>query len=126
MKPTPRSTAGAVLALGLALSLPAVQAAGVLPRPACPGVGGAVGLGFAMLLVTTAVHSIGTVLQAEVGARRSLLAWCALRSHRRLLLILVTVLVTAAALLLDILLWASLYQRLGLFPEWETNLYFSA
>jgi hypothetical protein len=84
-----------------------------------------VGLGFAMVLVTAGVHSIGTVLQAEVGARRSLLAWCAPRSHRRLLLILVTVLVTATALLLDILLWAWLYRRLGMFPEWETSLYFS-
>ncbi|MEB3264607.1 MAG: potassium channel family protein [Synechococcus sp.] len=78
-----------------------------------------------MLLVTTSVHSIATVLQAELDARRSLLAWCAPHSHRRLLLILVTVLVTAAALLLDILLWALLYQRLGMFPELETSFYFS-
>ncbi|MFM7676188.1 MAG: potassium channel family protein [Synechococcus sp.] len=120
-----RSTAAAALALGLALGLPAVQAAGALPPPPCPGAGGALGMGFAMLLVTTVMHSIATVLQAELDARRSLRDWCAPRSHRRLLLILVTVLVTAAALLLDILLWALLYRRLGMFGELETSLYFS-
>jgi hypothetical protein len=117
----------AALAAGLATAAATtVSPAGAAGAPvSCPGTGSQLLLGLAMVLVTAAVHSVGTVVQAELGVWRPLLAWCMPRSPRRLLLILVTVLVIAVALLLDILLWALLYRQLGLFPGLEPSLYFS-
>jgi hypothetical protein len=121
-----------VLAAGLLpVAAPAVgraAAAGAATAGAaasCPGIGSQLAIGVAMVLVTAAVHSVGTVVQAELGVWPPLLAWCAPRSRRRLLLILITVFVIAAALLLDILLWALLYRQLGVFAGLEPSLYFS-
>jgi hypothetical protein len=121
------SRLGGVLTAGLLpVAAPAMgRAAAGGAALSCPGIGSQVVLGFAMVLVTAAVHSVGTVVQAEVGVWPPLLAWCAPRSRRRLLLILITVFVIAAALLLDILLWALLYRQLGVFAGLEPSLYFS-
>lgn len=114
------------LAAGLATAAaPAAAGAATVAAPACPGTGHQLLFGLAMVLATAAVHSVATVCQAELCVWPPLLAWCAPRSHRRLLLILLTVLITATALLLDILLWALLYRQLSLFPAWEPSLYFS-
>jgi hypothetical protein len=121
-----RLAAAAALALAVAVTLPTAQALGAIPAAVpCTGIARQLLLGLAMVLATTAVHSVATVLQAELCVWPPLLAWCAPRSHRRLLLILLTMLITAAALLLDILLWALLYRQLGLFAALELSLYFS-
>jgi hypothetical protein len=116
-------------ALGAGLSAAAapvaVRAEPIAVLAACPGIGHQLLFGLAMVVATAAVHSLATVCQAELGVWPPLRAWCAPRSYRRLLLILLTVLITAMALLLDILLWAVLYRQLGLFETWEPSLYFS-
>lgn len=97
--------------------------------PQAPGVclGLLVQLGIAvgMLILTSVIHTLVTVIQAECTHRQRLDAWCAPRSRRRLLMILAMALLTALALWVEILLWALLYQGLGLFPGMEASLYFS-
>lgn len=102
------------------LALPALP---VPPAPGCPAPLIPLALGLAMLLLSAALHTAATVLQAELSHRPQLRQWWAPRSNRRLLLILVTALVLA--LLLDILLWALLYRQLGLFETLGTSLYVS-
>ena len=79
----------------------------------------------AMLILTSVIHTLVTVIQAECTHRQRLDAWCAPRSRRRLLMILAMALLTALALWVEILLWALLYQGLGLFSGLEGSLYFS-
>ncbi len=76
------------------------------------------------MILTSAIHSVVTVLQAELLQLPQLVAWCAAGS-RRLLMLLGMVLLIAMALLVDILLWALLYRHLGLFAGLEPSLYFS-
>ena len=117
----------AAVALGvLAAAAPAwgqgrpPQASGV-----CLGLPAQLGIAVGMLILTSVIHTLVTVIQAECTHRQRLDAWCAPRSRRRLLMILAMALLTALALWVEILLWALLYQGLGLFSGLEGSLYFS-
>ena len=91
----------------------------------CLGLPVQLGIAVGMLILTSVIHTLVTVIQAECSHRQRLDAWCAPRSRRRLLMILAMALLTALALWVEILLWALLYQGLGLFPGMEASLYFS-
>ena len=91
----------------------------------CLGLPVQLGIAVGMLILTSVIHTLVTVIQAECSHRHRLDAWCAPRSRRRLLMILAMALLTALALWVEILLWALLYQGLGLFPGMEASLYFS-
>ena len=93
--------------------------------PACAGLGTQLVIAVGMLVLTAVVHSVVTVIQAELTHRPRLDAWCAPRSSRRLLLIVAMALLTALALLVEILLWALVYRGLGLFAGLEASVYFS-
>ena len=109
-----------------AAALPAVAQARPLEASSrCMGLAGQLGLGLGMLIVTAMVHALVTVIQAELTHRPRLNAWCARRSWRRLLVIVMMALLTALALLVEILLWALVYRGLGLFPGLGRSLYFS-
>ena len=91
----------------------------------CLGLPAQLAMAVAMLILTSVIHTLVTVIQAECTHRQLLDAWCAPRSRRRLLMILAMALLTALALWVEILLWALLYQGLGLFSGLEGSLYFS-
>ncbi len=110
--------------IGLLAGLPVRAAQARLPQ-ACAGLGTQLFLAVGMLVLTAVVHSVVTVIQAELTHRPRLDAWCAPYSSRRLLLILAMALLTALALLVEILLWALLYRGLDLFPGLEASVYFS-
>lgn len=117
----------AAVGLGvLAAAAPAWGQARV-PQPpvACLGLPAQLGMAVGMLILTAIIHTLVTVIQAELTHRQRLDAWCAPRSRRRLLMILAMALLTALALWVEILLWALLYQGLGLFSGLEGSLYFS-
>jgi len=114
---------GLGLLAGLVLHLLAGRLAPA--APACPGLGVQLVIAAGMLGLTAVVHSLVTVIQAELTHRPWLDAWCAPRSSRRLLLILAMALLTALALLVEILLWALVYRGLGLFAGLEASVYFS-
>lgn len=78
-----------------------------------------------MLVLTAGVHSLVTVIQVEFAHRPALEAWCAPHRRRRLLLILGMALLTALALMVEILLWALVYRGLGLMAGLEASVYFS-
>jgi len=117
--------AGLVAHLLAGLPAGSVQAQSAAGSPACVGVAAQLTIAVGMLVLTAAVHSLVTVIQAELSHRPRLDAWCAPHSHRRLLLIMAMALLTALALLVEILLWALLYRGLGMFSELEASLYFS-
>lgn len=78
-----------------------------------------------MIIVTCALHAWVSVLQTELSHRPWLRAWCIRHTMARFLLIVTMALLTAFALLVEVLLWALLFQGLGLFPSLEGSLYFS-
>lgn len=116
-------------AVGLGVLAAAAPARGQGTPPQAPGVclglSAQLGIAVGMLILTAIIHTLVTVIQAELTHRQRLDAWCAPRSRRRLLMILAMALLTALALLVEILLWALLYRGLGLFPGLEGSLYFS-
>lgn len=116
-----------VLVAHLVAGLPAgsVEARASAGDPSCVGLATQLAIAVGMLVLTAAVHSLVTVIQAELSHRPRLDAWCAPHSHRRLLLILAMALLTALALLVEILLWALLYRGLGIVPGLEASLYVS-
>ncbi|MEB3295972.1 MAG: potassium channel family protein [Cyanobacteriota bacterium] len=95
------------------------------PAPSCPGLAAQLAIAVGMLVLTAAVHTLVTVIQAELSHRPQLEAWCAPHSRRRLLLIMAMALLTALALIVEILLWALVYRGLGLFGGLEDSVYFS-
>ena len=117
----------AAVALGVLAA--AAPAWGQGRQPQAPGLGlglpAQLGIAVGMLILTSVIHTLVTVIQAECTHRQRLDAWCAPRSRRRLLMILAMALLTALALWVEILLWALLYQGLNLFPGLESSLYFS-
>jgi len=115
------------LALGVLAAAAPAMGQGRVPQPpaACLGLPAQLGIAVGMLTVTAVIHTLVTVIQAELTHRQRLDAWCAPRSRRRLLMILAMALLTALALWVEILLWALLYQGLGLFAGLEGSLYFS-
>ena len=82
-------------------------------------------LAIALLVLTSLVHTLVTVVQAELLHQSWLRRWCRRHAGRRLLVILVMALLTGGALILEIGLWAILYWRLGLIQGFETSFYFS-
>jgi hypothetical protein len=117
--------AGLVVHLLAGLPVSGAQAPLAPAAPACAGLGTQLVIAVGMLVLTAVVHSVVTVIQAELTHRPRLDAWCAPRSSRRLLLIVAMALLTALALLVEILLWALVYRGLGLFAGLEASVYFS-
>ena len=95
-----------VVGLGLlAAASPALaQARQPIPAAGCIGLLGQLGMAVGMLVLTAAIHTLVTVLQAELTHRPRLDAWCGARSRRRLLMIVAMALLTALALWVEILL----------------------
>jgi len=91
----------------------------------CPELGTVVGIVLGMLVATTAIHALVTSVQAELTHSGQLSAWCATSSGRRLLVIALGALLTAATLLLEIILWAWVYRHVGAIHGLEESLYFS-
>ncbi len=117
----------AAVGLGVLAAAAPAWGQGRQPQPpgVCLGLPAQLGIAVGMLILTAIIHTLVTVVQAELTHRQRLNAWCAPRSRRRLLMILAMALLTALALWVEILLWALLYQGLGLFSGLEGSLYFS-
>ena len=114
--------AGVLLAVAGDGAARAAQAAG---QAGCIPMGAQLVLMVLMLTLSCMVHALVSVLQAELTWRGKLARWCGPYRSGRLLLIVGMALLTALALLVEILLWALLYWSLGLFPALEGSLYFS-
>ena len=91
----------------------------------CLGAAGQLLLAVLMLTLTCGVHALVSVVQVELSQRGRLDRWCGPRSSGRLLLIVAMALLTGLALLVEILIWATSYSVLGLFPTLEASFYFS-
>jgi voltage-gated potassium channel Kch len=122
--------AASALLLGLsaagAAAIPSASAASTSQSgESCVGLAAQLLIAVVMMALTCTVHALVTVLQTELGRRPWLQGWSGPHSRRRLLLIVTMGLLTGCALLAEILLWALLYQSLGLFPSLEASLYFS-
>ncbi len=91
----------------------------------CPEIGTVVGIVLGMLVATTAIHALVTSVQAELTHSGQLSTWCATSSGRRFLVIALGALLTAATLLLEIILWAWVYRHVGAIDGLEASLYFS-
>lgn len=114
--------------LTVAISWPGSAVAGSLAGAATTGCLGAAEqmlLAVLMLTLTCGVHALVSVVQVELSQRGRLDRWCGPRSSGRLLLIVAMALLTALALLVEILIWATSYSVLGLFPTLEASFYFS-
>jgi hypothetical protein len=107
-------------------------------RSSCPEFGTMVGISVAMLVATTTIqtndsdkrfrqtiHSLVTFIQAGLIHTGKVGTWCSSRSERRLLLVVIGVLMMAADLFLDIVLWAWVYRRVSAIQDLEARLYFS-
>jgi hypothetical protein len=122
----PHPAAFALVAGWLAAALPGL--AQVNPEEAsagCLGLAGQLLIAAALLSLTTAVHARLTVLQLEATSNQRLVAWCRRSRLGRQLFLVAMVLLIALALLVEILLWALVYWRLGLFGDFNTSAYFS-
>jgi hypothetical protein len=91
----------------------------------CGGLGSQLVLVALMLTLSCMVHALVSVLQSELTRRGKLARWCGPHTSGRLLLIVAMALLTALALMVEILLWALLYRSLGIIPSLESSLYFS-
>ena len=91
----------------------------------CPEIGRAPGIVVAMIVTTTIIHTLVTSLQADLVHSKRVSAWYSVSSSRRLLLIAIGAMLTAATLFLDILLWAWVYRFVGAIQGLEASLYFS-
>lgn len=103
--------------------LSADRAAPLLTR--CPDIATVPLLVLLMLVASTSVHAWVLWLQSELIHSERFSAWFSASSGRRILGIGVGALITAATLLLDIILWAWLYRRVGAIHGLEASLYFS-
>jgi hypothetical protein len=97
----------------------------------CRGNGGAMGIGLqlilaiALLVVTALVHTLVTVVQAELLHRPWLKSWCRHHAWRRIVLILAMAQLTGGAMIMEIGLWGLLYWQMGLIQGLEASLYFA-
>jgi len=91
----------------------------------CPEIGTVLGIVLGMLVATTTIHALVTSVQAELTHSGQISAWCATSSGRRLLVIALGALLTAATLLLEIILWAWVYRHVGAIHGLKESLYFS-
>jgi hypothetical protein len=78
-----------------------------------------------MLVATSTIHALVTSVQAELTHSGQISTWCATSSGRRLLVIALGALLTAATLLLEIILWAWVYRHVGAIHGLKESLYFS-
>jgi hypothetical protein len=91
----------------------------------CPTITTIAGIGVGMLVATTIVHAWVTSVQVDLNHSGRLSAWCSTSRGRHFLVIGLGVLLTAASLLLDILLWAWVYYHVGAIQGREESLFFS-
>jgi len=78
-----------------------------------------------MLVATTIIHAWVASVQVDLNHSGRLRAWCSTCRGRHFLVIGLGVLLTAACLLLDILLWAWVYYHVGAIQGREESLFFS-
>ena len=78
-----------------------------------------------MIVTTTIIHTLVTSLQADLVHSKRVSTWYSVSSSRRLAVIAVGAMLTAATLFLDILLWAWVYRFVGAINGLEASLYFS-
>ena len=110
-------------ATALWMLLSADRATAQLSR--CPDIATLPLLVLAMLVASTSLHAWVLWLQSELIHSERFSTWFSSSSARRILGIAAGALITAATLLLDIILWAWLYRRVGAIPGLEASLYFS-
>ena len=91
----------------------------------CPEIGRLPGIVLGMLVATTIIHAWITCVQADLMNSARVKNWCSTSSEKRLLVISLGALLTAATLLLDIFLWAWVYRHVGAIHGLEASLYFS-
>ncbi len=91
----------------------------------CPEIGRLPGIVLAMIVTTTILHVLVTSIQSDLVNSRRISAWYSVSSDRRMLIIALGALLTAATLFLEILLWAWVYRHVGAIQDLETSLYFS-
>jgi voltage-gated potassium channel Kch len=128
IKPTLASLVAATLLLVVSsnhLAMAATAPTTGSSTQGCWGLAAQLSVAVVMLMATCGLHTLVTVIQAELSHHSGIECWCAPRPHRRLLLIVAIAMITGLALLLEVLLWAGLYRGLGLFASLEISLYFS-
>ena len=111
----------AVAAAGIALS-------GYRATPhlsSCPEISTVAGIVVGMLVATTTIHAWVTSVLSDLTHSGRVSAWCSTSRGRHLLVIALGALITAATLLLDIVLWAWVYRHVGAIHGLESSLYFS-
>ena len=91
----------------------------------CPEIGRVPGIVVAMIVTTTIIHTLVTSLQADLVHSKRVSTWYSVSSSRRLAVIAIGAMLTAATLFLDILLWAWVYRFVGAINGLEASLYFS-
>ena len=91
----------------------------------CPEIGTVAVIVVGMLVATTTLHTLVTSMQVDWNQSGRLSAWCSTHRGRHLLVIALGALMTAATLLLDIVLWAWAYRHVGAIHGLEESLYFS-
>ena len=91
----------------------------------CPEFSTVVGIVVGMLVATAIIHAWVTSVQVELIHWERLISWCSTSRSRHLLLITLGALITAATLLLDIVLWAWVYRHVGVIHGLAESLYFS-
>ena len=78
-----------------------------------------------MLVATTMLHTLVTSMQVDLNRSGRVSTWCSTHRGRHLLVIALGALMTAATLLLDIVLWAWIYRHVGAIHGLAESLYFS-
>jgi hypothetical protein len=91
----------------------------------CPEIGTVAVIVVGMLVATKTLHTLVTSMQVDWNQSGRLSAWCSTHRGRHLLVIALGALMTAATLLLDIVLWAWAYRHVGAIHGLEESLYFS-
>jgi len=78
-----------------------------------------------MLVATTAIHGAVTYSLSRVIHSRRVTIWCSTSRERRFTVIVLGALLNAATLLLEIILWAWVYEYVGAIRGLGESLYFS-
>lgn len=97
----------------------------IAPASSCPEIGTLIGIGIGMLVTTTVTHALVTFAQVDLNHSGRISTWCGTRRERHLLVIVLGVLITAASLLFDVVLWAWVYRVVGAIQGLAESLYFS-
>jgi voltage-gated potassium channel Kch len=91
----------------------------------CPDIGTVAAIVVGMLVATTMLHTLVTSMQVDLIHSGRVSTWCSKKPGRHLLVIAFGALMTAATLLLDIVLWAWIYRHVGAIHGLAESLYFS-